>query len=195
MSPNEIAKVLSIGLSFCAAWYFIACIYRNFAVDDFRDKMFALRDEFFDAANDGLIDFDHLAYGLLRSTMNGFIRHANKLTFFDCVVTMLVLRKQQKTLHEFSFTGRWEDAITALPEEAKTDLEKYRTKMLSLAIKHVIFSSPFLMFIVIPPTFLFVLQKNLCTSIRCRIMTLFQNTFGCSMQSTALAYGKEALAA
>ena len=198
MNPKEIAQVVSIGLSFCAIWYCIFYLYRDLAVDSFRDKMFSLRDEFFDEAKAGNIDFKHISYGLLRNTMNGFIRYAHRLTFLDCVISMLCLKHKINTEHEFSFTKRWEHSINDLPVETKNKLEEYRSRMLRLAVKHVIISSPCLFFTCLPFWMLksiFCKRKNRCsTASKIEPITKIQKTFSCSMQSTALAYGKEALA-
>src|ERR1035438_863123 len=58
-------------------------------IDSFRQNMFALRDELFDYASSGKISFSDPAYRLLRQSMNGFIRHAHRLTFFQIVTNML----------------------------------------------------------------------------------------------------------
>ncbi len=57
-------------------------LYRDYRIDLFRQRLFALRDELFDLARSGAISFDDRAYGLLRSTLNGFIRFGHRLTFF-----------------------------------------------------------------------------------------------------------------
>lgn len=61
-------------------------------LDSFRQKMFVVRDELFDYAASGKIEFNDPAYRLLRQSMNGHIRYAHQLTFF---VFACLLHKQR----------------------------------------------------------------------------------------------------
>ena len=65
---------LTSTISLFGILYLLLWRYRAYRVDLFRHKMFKLRDELFDDAADGNIDFNSPAYQLLRTTMNGFIR-------------------------------------------------------------------------------------------------------------------------
>lgn len=194
MSPEEIAQVLSIGLSFCAIWFCLFYLYRDFAADLFREKMFDLRAQFFEEAERGLIEFDHLAYGLLRSTMNGFIRYAHKLTLMDCLIIMLITRRKAETVHEYAFTKRWTMSIRDLPQDKKDRLEEFRKRMVSLSVKHVMLSSPCLMLTIAPICASLSIFRASPDSIKKKSLCKIETTVGPSLQSTALAYGKEVFA-
>ena len=57
---------LSTTLSLIALWALFHWLYRDYRVDLFRQRMFALRDQLFDIAASGRIAFDDPAYGKLR---------------------------------------------------------------------------------------------------------------------------------
>lgn len=79
-----------------------AFLYRDYRIDLFRERMFALRDELFRMAANGDLSFDHPAYGLMRSTLNGLIRYADAVTL--------------STMFGFAFAG-------PMPEEALRETE------------------------------------------------------------------------
>src|SRR5438034_929815 len=80
-----------------------------FLVDEFRQKMFAVRDELFDYAASGEIAFEHPAYRLLRQSMNGFIQFGHRLTLFRLCLTIWEWRIQGDT-PELKSLGRDERA-------------------------------------------------------------------------------------
>ncbi len=63
-------------------------------LDEFRQNMFAVRDELFDYAASGHISYNDPAYRLLRQLMNGYIRYGHQLTFFRVCLTVT----QSKTM-------------------------------------------------------------------------------------------------
>lgn len=89
--------------------------------------MFALRGQLFDFAADGGISFDHPAYGLLRSTMNGFIRFAHMMRPFNMLILMVVVRgSNQRAL---GLEKRWETATEDLDDPTKQVVIEFRKAM------------------------------------------------------------------
>ncbi len=118
--------------------------------------MFKLRDELFDEADSGLIEFDHPAYGVLRSTMNGFIEFGHRLTFWHFVFYGIMVREKDNRT-EASFEHAWEEASGNLDGKTKERLLVYRKKMELLAVKHVMFGTPEAHIILAPLALLLVL--------------------------------------
>lgn len=113
--------------------------YRKVQLDWFRQEMFILRDELFIDARDGLIEFQHPAYGLLRQTMNGYIRFGHDLSLLHLIIRATFFRYQWPT--EMTFASQWERATTQLPEETQKKLSDYRARMDLLVAQRLLFGS------------------------------------------------------
>jgi hypothetical protein len=103
-----------------------------------------VRDELFDFALAGRIDFEDPAYKLLRQSMNGFIRYAHQLTFFRLMCTLLSwkARGEQPAL---TWATRWETALQNTPPEAAKELRRFHSRALGLVVKRLVTGSPVLM--------------------------------------------------
>ena len=110
--------------------------------DNFRQQMFALRDELFDYAAAGNISFDNPAYRLLRDLMNGFIRYAHQLTVFRCIMSHAIRRvnggPQDLVWHE-----RWDSAVSKLDNpKNKQEIGHFHNRAVTLVVMHLIWGSP-----------------------------------------------------
>ncbi len=117
--------------------------------DLFRQQMFALRDELFDFAADGKIEFDDPTYSLLRQLMNGFIRYAHNLTLYRTLMSFL---KWRCTSHEplKGWTVSWEQALNNVPDqETKTKLQEFHSRASMLVVSQLVLS-PGLLISVVP---------------------------------------------
>src|SRR5256714_10642387 len=83
---------LTIGLSLLALWIGFFWLYRDYAIDRYRQRLFALRDEVWDFAAAGRVGFNDAAYRLVRDRLNGLIRFAHLLSF-TWVVAVLVAER------------------------------------------------------------------------------------------------------
>ena len=123
---------------------------RTCAVDDFRQEMFALRDDLFDLAASGALPFDHPAYGMLRSTMNGFVRWADQLQLLQLMVLVILWRHRDLTTAR-RFEVQWNEALSTLQQPEQEALGSYRERMHLLLIRYLVFSSPVLVATLIVP--------------------------------------------
>lgn len=123
---------------------------RACAVDDFRQGMFALRDNVFDLAASGALPFDHPAYGMLRSTMNGFVRWADRLQLLQLMV-LFVLWHHRDLGSERRFEIQWKEALATLEQPEQEALGSFRERMHLLVIRYLVFSSPVLVATLIVP--------------------------------------------
>jgi hypothetical protein len=139
-SNDAIAVVISSGLSLIGlAWLFL-WPYRDYRRDLFRTRLFAIRAELFDGAADGKIGFNHPAYGLLRSTLNGFLRfgpHVGTLR----LLAMAMVVDARAFAPECDFDYRWREAFKSLTEEQRGWLLGLREEMHKAFRKHVIATS------------------------------------------------------
>jgi hypothetical protein len=141
-NPSRDINVLLTCFSLMALAYLIFWRLRILAVDWYRDQMFQLRDSLFDAATDGVIDFDHPAYGTLRSTMNGYIRFCHRLSLLQ--VLLLATSLPRPTEGKGLFNRNWQLVTQNLDPKALKSLEGYREQMSLLMVSYLILSSPFI---------------------------------------------------
>lgn len=150
----EAAIAVSTLLSL-AGILFVLNRLRAVAVDHFRHEIFALRDDLFDRAAAGAISFSHPAYGMLRRTMNGFLRWGERMRLLD-VVLLLAFTRRADRVTEDPFDTRWKRAATDLSVNDREWLESYRSRMRQVVIRYLVVGSPMLVATLVIPLFLWV---------------------------------------
>lgn len=183
MTEPNYARVLYTLVSLTGLYVLLFWLYRDLCVDAFRQKMFELRDSLFDEAEAGMIPFDHPAYGVLRSTMNGFIRFAHRLSLLQLIIASLVALRGEDP--QPSFAERWEKAADNLRVEQRERMDFYLLRMNYLAVSYVVLGSPILLVTVVTPLFFVFLGKRLFKQTLSGMRGLFEE-----VDSTAFAYGE-----
>jgi hypothetical protein len=145
MTTFHVTTALSSLLSLALVWLLVTSLYRDYRVDLFRDRMFALRERFFDEAADGCLSFDNPAYQLVRTTMNGFIRFGHRVSLTSTLITYSRFGKQLTASHR-SFHTRLDEALTGATETERRCVEKYVAEMNTLVFEQLILASPLLTF-------------------------------------------------
>lgn len=141
MQPSEIDWVirnvlLAVGaLGTMCAWRYLLL---PTLVDEFRQKVFALRRELFLLMADHRLPYSEPAYTRLRATMNAQLRYAERLTMGRLLVSALVSRSAAKEYRARQLQDI--DAITN--HEVRLAIEDIRQR-LSIAIAiHLVLASP-----------------------------------------------------
>lgn len=126
-------------------WILFFWWYRDYRLDYFRQELFALRDELFDVALDGEIEFQNHAYGMLRSTINGTIQYGHQLGFLDLLCS-LVFTSRNETQKELvgRYEDRWQRACDKLDPEVSKKLKVIRNRLHLITAEQVVFTSFFL---------------------------------------------------
>jgi hypothetical protein len=192
---NTIAIInLSVAI-FCSflIWYLYFELYKEYAIDCFRQDVFELRDNLFDDAAKGLIDFNHPAYCLLRRTMNGNIRYSHRVSILNSLIIAIMFRNSELKKAGFSFEEKLKLAMDGLDVEVKEKILNYRKKLQVIFLKHLVRESPITFFFlllllaitIIPFIVLIVFRNSVFSFLR---SILFQEID--SIESTALAAGK-----
>jgi hypothetical protein len=114
---TKVFTVLTSLISILGLVYLIFWVYRGYKVDSFRQKMFYLRNELFDDAARGEIDFSHPSYQILRTTMNGFIRFAHKLDFWTLIAVGLSSKNTMSDPYDIDFYTLTHYEICQSPRE------------------------------------------------------------------------------
>lgn len=152
LDQETLSQVISVafsGVSLLGIWFLLFWLYPDYRLDAFRSEMFSLRDKLFDDASSGKISFSHPAYQMLRNTMNGYLRSAQRLTPLRFMLTTRELLRDDRK-NKYSFEKEWQKNIIDLPPGTVTLLVEYRRNMHSLVIQQTIKSSPLFIITVIP---------------------------------------------
>jgi hypothetical protein len=134
---TEIESAIGLGISLFAIWYLGFCCWQGFRVELLRHRLFMLRDELFDYAQAGGIEFDNPAYKQLRNLINATIRFAHKASFSRVLATKL-----------FDVPAGpnpmvvWMEQVSRLPLEQQTILRRIHSDVGSLIGWHVVKGSP-----------------------------------------------------
>lgn len=156
---TEIVYTLLSLASILMLLVFAFIVYQDLAVDRFRQKMFTLRDRMFDEAASGKFDFNHPAYGMLRSTMNGLIRFGHRLNLPVAFALSVALSRHFQEQDRLPFSERLHRHLDTLDEDQRNILSDYYREMNMLLSEHLILGSPILVATLVPPVAIW-LQAN-----------------------------------
>lgn len=137
------------GVSLLLIWSSIVWLWRDFFVDDFRQSIFKMREELFLMAADDEISFDHPAYWMQRSAMNGMIRFAHRYSFTHFIVWTACVGESGNSIAA-EHIARWDAALASLDEKPRKKILEMRKRMHMLFLAHSIKSSPIMMALVVP---------------------------------------------
>ncbi|HET7232610.1 MAG TPA: hypothetical protein VFJ16_21550 [Longimicrobium sp.] len=151
MSPAvvELTSLISLGL----LWLMGCWLYRDYRIDRFRHNLFRIRDELFDWAGHGGIEFSHPAYGVVRTTLNGFIRFAEDLSFTSLIIASSL------DVDDDVVQIKLESAFEGLTHEQQMKLYGAWTKMHREVAEQVILRSPLLLLVVVPMIIVVALRQ------------------------------------
>ncbi len=144
MNTEIAAKLIVTAISAVGLWYGFFFLYKEHTVNEFRHRMFALRDQLFDEAAAGLIPFNHPAYGMIRITMNGFIRFGHRISLFELAVSYFVTNKDKSAVK--SYFSKLSEAMKSLDQETADKLRSYQARMIQLVLIQAFAASPVFLF-------------------------------------------------
>jgi hypothetical protein len=185
MNADILVQILFFIILATTAWYCFFWLYREHTVDNFRQRLFALRDQLFDEAAAGTISFDHPAYQMMRLTMNGFIRFGHRISLFELFIRFVIIKHKSAD----SYVSRFNESIKDLDYKTADKMRQYQSRMVDLVVMQTLAASPvFLIFVIsyLVPTSLFMWLKKVTLSTLSSILSQPID----SMESTALAYGQ-----
>ena len=148
-------------LSLIGLWILFFWLYRDYRVDLFRQRMFELRDELFELGRAGEIAFHHQAYGLLRTTINGYIRFAHRMSFLSVV---LVLRDSKALMASLPATpfARLPKALETVDPSLREKLQSIVSRMHFAVLDQLVLTSA-TMWVILVPVALVLLMKAIGT--------------------------------
>jgi len=138
-------------------WMFFFFLYRDYRLDFFRQKLFGLRDELFDLGINQEIEFNHPAYGMLRSIVNGTIQYGHRFGLLSIVAHYLFMRKYEHKIKNFD--TNWKAACSDLSDETRDKLLSIQHRMHIAIIGQIVFTSSLLIFILVLLMFSFLIKR------------------------------------
>lgn len=144
-SPTLLA--VSTVISLIGLWVVFFWLYRDYRVDLFRDRMFALRSELFDLAASGAVSFDDPAYAAMRTMINGYIRFAHRISL---LVIILISRKKGAKESAAQTSTRLMTLLSKHPPEVRQRLEAILGRMHFFVIDQIILTSTSMWLFLIP---------------------------------------------
>jgi hypothetical protein len=190
-SIAEQATTIFSLVSIALVWVFFFWVWRDYCVEDFRQKVFALRDELFDKAASGKIPYNHKGYGRLRLTMNGAIRFAEDISFGQ-VILMSYFNRNSPLLE--TYKNEFDKEIEGLPAKEKKVIISFQERLDDLLIEYFLTISPMMVFILIPMILIYLLLKSAYAWIKSKLVSWSKERFRTSldeMQSLAYAVGSD----
>ena len=142
---QEAVTTVTTGVSLAMLWVLFYWLYRDYRIDRFREDLFSLRDEVFDMGASGKAPFEHRAYGMLRSNINGAIRHGHRLGLLDLMVFAALARRPDQADGAREYTRAWKAACAELDPEVASKLHVIRGRLHYLMAEQIIFTSPLLL--------------------------------------------------
>lgn len=123
---NILISMLFTGqLAFIVFWF-----YRRYRVAKYRSDLFNIRNDLFDDAADGLLEFDHPAYTMLRTLINGHLRFAHKITLWQPLTLFLIDKIRRPIPAEgITFDLAYSYATHGLEASTVNRLKEYRERL------------------------------------------------------------------
>lgn len=144
---DQVSIVIHFSIGSFLIWLLIFFGGRDLRNDSLRQKLFALRDELFDYAADGNIDFGDPAYRLLRNFLNGTIRFAHKFSLLRLLMMKRITNARPEMVKD-NLASDLEVALKKLPEEKQYRLQLIMFQVVRTILIHAVFSSTLLPFFI-----------------------------------------------
>jgi hypothetical protein len=132
--------ILNLGAISGLVWFFDVP-YRQFRIDLLRHRLFGVRGALFIAARDGRISFSNPAYGLTRQTINGMIRFAHQVSFWQLLFMIATRRLWNIPAEQSRFSERFNQAKSDLTSDGKKVLDEVLNCAHGILIAHMAHTS------------------------------------------------------
>lgn len=142
-SPTQLFETFALLLGLWAIWNYG---WQRFALDNYRQSLFGVRDALFDLARSGHteLDFNSRAYTLLRTSLNRRIRFAHRINFHHLWMTGVAAALSPKFCAAINqFKPPADEAIAAITDpELKRNLLRLQNDAAGAMLVYLVLSSP-----------------------------------------------------
>ncbi len=147
MTPQDNVMTLLLIVHIFALWGVWYFLIRETQREDFRQKMFALRDEMFVFVGENKLGYDNPAYTLSRVLFNGAIRFSDRLDIFTILVSRFMFRRQTNEL-SLIIDNRLSQSLKVLDPDTKKVFQEYHHRFRKEAAMTLLFTSISMMVLV-----------------------------------------------
>jgi hypothetical protein len=116
-------------------WVLFYISTRSLLLDILRQRLFEIRDDLFDFAADGGIEFTNPVYCELRVDINNMIRFAHKLSFARMILAQLQISDDDPAMTSFR---SWVERANQLQPLARRKVFDVRTKVLHEVVVYIV---------------------------------------------------------
>ena len=142
MIGEDALHVLRFCLVLFIAWLIWYQFWIPYRVDYFRQRLFKLRDELFEYANAGHLEFTHPAYTDLRLLINALIRYGHRVTIWRIVMSMVSLARSGNS-HVANDYAEWRERTERIEnEETRNRIYAFRSEISKIMAAHMVLISP-----------------------------------------------------
>lgn len=139
---QAIADTLKVGIEAALIWLAWHFLWRRSCQEVLRQRLFSLRDELFDFARTGVVDFEEPAYVLVRGTINSVIRFSHQISVTRLFI-FIVLQPYIDNPDAGQGIRKITSAIAECPgKQAKEVLLDVHQLMHNEITKHILLASP-----------------------------------------------------
>ena len=122
-------------------WFFYGP-HRQYWIDEARYNLFVIRDGLFDAAALGEIPFDHPAYSITRTTLNGMIRNIEDDSLLRSIPIVIWLQRSAGGKQMMAeYRQQHEDSMAGITEDASELLDKVRLEAVIAVLAYIAHTS------------------------------------------------------
>ena len=135
MTMIMVVRLVRFSFGFILLWALFYVSTRALFLDILRQRLFAIRDDLFDFAADGGIEFENPVYRELRQDINHMIRFAHKLSFARMMLAQSAISNDDPAVLE----GRnWVERANQLPPLVKRKLFDARHEVLHQVVIYIV---------------------------------------------------------
>ena len=140
--------IIIIGILIAFLYFIFDNFYKEYYLDRTREELFKIRDQLFNYASEGKIDFNEKAYGITRLQLNGMIRFIHEINIIRLIImkiTYSLYRKNDKSY--IKYVSECKNAIENLSDDQKRIILSATEEMHKRIIWYIFHSSLIMWFI------------------------------------------------
>ena len=147
---QELIGSILLVLSLIALWAFFFFVRRSYWINFTRHELFRIRNQLFDEAATGVLNFNDEAYGLVRTTINGMIQFTHEINLMQMVTSYTVFRFGYKKEAVAQFEAQRMISFKELSKEGRQAALSALAEAHAIILLHIINTS-FLLFLTLKP--------------------------------------------
>lgn len=138
---EDLVTVLVNTILLTGIWWLYFFGYRQYRLDKTRQSLFEIRDRLFEEWTEKQLPFDSRAYVIMRTTMNGMIQFAHRLSMIRVIAAIVADQQFRNGAGAKRYESQLKTALSSLPREAREVVDGARMEMHFVMVEHIVKSS------------------------------------------------------